>query len=469
MSLRRFSGYRLPRRRFLSLAAGATAAAFAGRLPGLRVTPSFAGASRLETENPEPQAVVRDVLPNGLMIIVEERRTAETVAFQLTARAGARDDADQPGLTVITSRMIFQGTSRRPSETDLQRAATQVGGTLTRGTTVETSWFSSVVPSRETDVAFDLLADLALDPLFDPDALTRQRELALQELAQRRANPRLLIDDLFQATIFAGHPASTPLLGTSESIETITRDGLVQARARLWNAANLVLTIVGRIRPEEALAGAGRYFASVPSGSANERPMVPVELPESPRRVQGQAGQQQIDFRLGFPTPGLLHPDRYPLTVLNALMTGSSGRLFRELRGALGLAYVAGSSYTTYTDAGAWFATAGVDPQNLDRALDVVLAEIEGARSGIPDPDQVARRLTQIAGRQILADETNSARASRLASQQVLGTESTEEFVRRIREVTPADVLRVAREYLEPDHSVLVAVGPRGSLPWEEE
>src|SRR5207249_3545968 len=150
--------------------------------------------------------------------------------------------------------------------------------------------------------------------------------------------------------------------------------------------------------------------------------------------------EQQVLFRLGFPVPGILHPDRYPVTVLNAMMTGTTGRLYREVRAERGLAYVAGSGYTGYTDSGAWWATAGVDPQNLEATVEVVRNEVERLRSALPPTDEVGSKLTQIAGRQILADETNAARAGRLASQAVLGTESTEEFVRRIRQVTAADV-----------------------------
>lgn len=444
----------IPRRRFLSLAAGAT-------VGGAVVSAlDFGGPTALAGILVAQGRPTRTTLPNGLVVTVDERRSADTVAVQLTARAGARDDAVQAGGVLLTSRMMFQGTSRRPSETDLQRAAAQVGGTLSRGTTVELSMFTSVVPSNEVDVAFDLLSDVILDPLFDADALGRQKEILFQEIGQRRANPSSVVDDLFNAAALAGHPASSPVLGTPESVALLTRDALLDARARLLGAANMALTIVGRIHPDDALARASRYFGAVPAGDPNRRPMMEPDLRDLPRTTRGQAGQQQVEFRLGFPTAGLLAPDRYPLTVFNALMTGTSGRLYRQLRSARGLAYVAGSAYAAFTDVGTWFATAGVDPENLDPALDVVRGEIERARSELPDATEVAESITQIAGRQILADERNSARASRLASQEVLGTEPTEEFVRRIRTVTPQDVLRVAQMYLDPTRAVLAVVSP---------
>jgi zinc protease len=400
------------------------------------------------------------VLANGLLVVVDEQATTDTVALQLMARAGSRDDGDLYGVTLLTSRMMYQGTPRRPSETDLQRAAVSVGGTLSRGTTAEWSNYASVMPSREADLAFDLISDLVSDPLLDDDALNRQRQQALQEHNQRRANPDVVLDDLFLATVFSDHPASVPVLGTPGTVRLVGSEAIAEQRERLWGASNLVLAIVGRIRPADAFARAEQYFGGLPSGQRNIREPASPQSPMEETIVSAPAGEQQAAFRVGYTAPGLLEADRYPLVVFNALMNGSSGRLFRSLRSTRGIAYFAGSAYSTFTDAGAWYATAEVDPSNVDQALAVTRDEIRQARDTLPNQADVDQRIAQISGRQILADETNSARAQRLASQRTLGTESTEEYVRRIRAVTPADVQRVAQTYIDPDRSVIVVVSP---------
>jgi predicted Zn-dependent peptidase len=437
-------GPALGRRRFLGLA-GVTALVPFVKMPG-------AAAAAADP--------IRVVLPNGLTVLIEERPTADTVAMQLTARAGSRDDENQPGITIMTSRMMFQGTSRYPSETELQRAAQLVGGSLSRGTTVESSIFAAVVPSREVDVAFDLLSSLVLDPLFDEGALARQKTITLQDLAERHSTPSSAVEDLFNASLFGTHPLSRPVIGTEAGIASVTRDGLLAAHARQWGAANLVLTIVGRLNVEETLANVEAYFGPLPSGTRNDRvPATPAALQAS-RTVRGEAGQQQVQFRVGYVAPDLQSADRYPMVLLTALMSGGSGRLFRELRGARGLAYFAGAGYPTYTDAGAWYATANVDPQNVQLAVSIVREEIRKMGAAPPAIEEVLGTVSQIAGRQILADETNSARSSRLAAREVLGQESTEEFVQRMREVTPADVQRVAQRYLDPDRALIAIVGP---------
>jgi zinc protease len=401
-----------------------------------------------------------DLLPNGLVVIVEERRSAGTVAVHLAARAGARDDGALPGITTLTSRTMFQGTARRPAESALERVAAQVGGSITRSGAAEVSTLASVVPAREVDLAFDLLADVVRSPLFDRAALARQQQITLQEVAERRSDPSILLGDLFQASMFAGHPVRTPVLGTPDSIEAVTRDALIAHYERCWGAANLVLAVVGRLPAADALAKAQQYFGDLPAGAANQRAPVAMQARTAGETVRGEAGRQQVQFRLGFPAPGLLDQDRYPLEVLNALTSGLTGPFGRELRTVRGIAYVAGSNYITYTDAGAWYATAGVDPQNLDAALGVVRTEIQGLRDAPLPASIVAGNISYLTGRQSLLDETNAARASRLASQQALGAEPAAEFMRHIRQVTPAQVQDVARRYLDPQRALVVIAGP---------
>ncbi len=447
--------YRISRRGLAALAAG-TASASAAQPLRARAAPVATPAG----------APVRVVLPNGLVVVAEERRTSDVVALQVTARAGTRDTAEHPGLSAITSRVMFQGTPRRPSETELLRAATRVGGSLGRSTGQETSSFGSVMPAEEVDLGLDLLADILREPLFAADALARQQQITLQDLSQRQADPASHLADLFTEKMFAGHPLGLPPIGTRDSIQAATREALVGYYQRSWNPANVVLTIVGRISPDDALARSARVFGDLLAGEPVERPPVPARVRAGTEAAQAAVGQQQVQFRLGFPGPSVRDPERYALSVLSGMMSGRSGRLQRELRTARSLVYATGPGSALFSDAGAWYVTANVDPQNLPATLDLMLDGLRRLRAEPPPQEEVADAISRIAGSQILADEANASRGSRHASREILGIEPTEEFVRRIRQVTPEAVLGVAQKYLDLDRALLVAVGPAGlSLP----
>jgi len=407
--------------------------------------------------------ISRSVLPNGIVLRVEQRPTSEIVAVQLLARAGSRDDADHPGITVGTSRMMFQGTERRPSESALQREVGAVGGTLERGTTTELSFFSCVVPIDEVDLAFDLLSDITGDPLLDEAILRRYQTITRQEILERESNPSLLVEDLFTASVLQGHPASGRIVGTTESLAAFTTD-LVQATyERLWGAHNLVLSVVGGIDPDRALELASEYFVDQPFGQANDRGRSQPVARQEPAFVRGTAGQAQVQVRIGFVTPGAGTPDQFAFNVLNAVMSGSSGRLFREVRGEQGLAYSAGSAYRALTDTGLWFAAAGVDPENVDPVLTVMRQEIQRLADEAIPQDDIELVKSQLSGTQVLTDETNEARANRIGSQETLGTPSTEELLAGIRTVTPDDLQRVARQFLQASRAITVVVGPSRS------
>ncbi len=423
-----------------------------------------AGAALALSGLPIPRALAQDsatqqTLPNGLTVIVEERQSADVVALQHTALAGVRDDGDKHGLTVLTSRMLLAGTPRRPSDIAMKAAAALAGGTLGRGTTSEVSNIACVMPADSAELAFDLVSDAVSSPLMGTDGFAAQKAIALQGIAQRISDPALLMNDLFLKTLFAGQPVGFPPLGTAESMAALDLADVINRYENLWGAANAVVTVSGRIQVSQAMDLASRYFGPINAGQANVRTATVTTSPSGGQTVQGTAGQHPI-FRVGFLAPDIRSPDRYPLAVLTGMMTGFSGRLVRELRTKRGLSYTPDAEYLPFSDAGAWYAEASVDPGNVQTALEITKTEIQRLSDEMADAPEVADAIDAIAGQEILASEANSAVAARLAAQQILGDVSTDELVRRVRAVTPADVQRVAQAYLQLDRALTVLVGP---------
>ena len=446
MPARAPSSLALSRRRFIALAGGTALAAVAGNRTR---RPAAAGG-----------AAVRQTLANGLLVIVQPRPTADTVAVLHTTLAGVRDDGDAPGSTVLTSRMLLQGSPRFPTEIDVKRAITLVGGSITRGTSTEYSQIACVMPSTSTETALDVISDLVINPLFDADAFSGQQQVALSDLAQRQSTPDEVIADLFQQTLFAGQPLGFPPLGTEASIEALTLDILQANRARLWGAANTVLTVVGNIQTENALALANQYFSAVVAGTANKRQPTGPVVPASAQTARATAGRQ-AQFLVGFSAPSLPDPDRYAIAVLTSIMGGFSGRLLRVLRSDLGLSFTPSAGYSPFSDAGTWSASSAVDPDKLDPALQAMREQIQLLRDTLPTDSEVADAIGAITGGQILESEANSGVALELAVRQMLGDLSTEDLVRRVQAVTAADVQRVAQTYLDLDHSLTAIVGPQ--------
>jgi predicted Zn-dependent peptidase len=438
----------LSRRRLIGLAAAGAASAWLGRTP----RQALAGTS----------GAAQQTLANGLTVVALQRTSADVVAVQHTTLAGARDDGDAPASTVLTSRMLLQGSPRYPTEIDVKRAATLAGGSISRGTTTEYSYIAAVMPSSGTETAFDVISDAVINPLFDPQAFLGQQQVALSDLAQRQADPTELIADLLQQTMFAGQPLANPPLGTADAINALTIDILQANRARLWGAANTVLTVVGNKEPDDVFDLANQYFSGMTAGTANVRTPTVLTPPASAQTVQATAGQQE-QFLIGFLAPSLHDQDRYPLSVLTSIMSGFSGRLLQALRSDLGLSFTPYASFSPYSDAGLWLASSEVDPDNIDQALDVTRKQIQLIHDQLAQATELSDAIGALSGGQILKSEGYDSVAGQLATQQILGDVSTDEFVRQVQAVTLADVQRVAQQYLDLDHSLTVIVGPGSS------
>jgi zinc protease len=220
-----------------------------------------------------------------------------------------------------------------------------------------------------------------------------------------------------------------------------------------------VVTVSGRIRASKAVDLARQYFSPLFAGNPNVRIPTQVQVPNPAKTVQGTAGQQQR-FRVGFAAPSLRDNDRYPMSVLTGIMSGFSGRLLRELRTKRAITYTPSAAFLAFSDAGEWYATASVDPDKLDEALSVTRDEIQRLGDERVSDSELSDAIGAIAGSEVLATESNADVARRMAAEQILGEVTAEEFVRRVRTVTPDDILRVARQYLDLAHALTVLVGP---------
>ena len=232
--------------------------------------------------------------------------------------------------------------------------------------------------------------------------------------------------DLYLRTMYAGHPLEIFGLGTPDRSPP-SPSRITSQRRRQVGAQNLVLAIAGKLSASEALDLAGRLRRPAP-GRAPGAPSGRARAPFG--TVTEAAGQQQALFRLGFVAPDARHEDRHAMRVLNALTSGASGACSRSCATCRGWP-IRPPRGTTLSDAGSWYATAGVDPQSVEPALEVVRERSATPRAppcaGGGGAHRAVRRAADPGA------ESNAARAARLAAQEVLGIDSREELVEGVR------------------------------------
>lgn len=417
---------------------------------------------------PSPE-VHRSTLPNGLEFWTVTRNDLPIINAVLVVRAGAANDGPAPGLADVTAGLLDEGSADR-SGPEFARAVEGLGISLVAGAGIERTTVSLQTLTTTADSAFALLGELVARPAFTQAEVDRDRQLRLTALRARRDQPTVVATRVFNAVVYGeqapyGHPGD----GTPASLDAMTRAGIVQFYQEYYRPANAVVVVVGDVSPAraEALVSAalGRW-----QGKTAPKDPAPAAPPVRPATVylvdKPKAAQSEI--RIGGAGAARTSPDYYALSVLNTVLGGQfSSRINLNIRENKGYTYGARSAFTFLRGPGPFMASGGVVTAKTDSSLVEFMRELVDIRGSRPatkaEVDFATGSLVRAYPRRL---ETNAGVAGELADLAYfrLPTSELVDYQRKIAAVTPGDVDRVAKKYLQPDHFVTVVVGDLAAI-----
>jgi len=404
---------------------------------------------------------VRYILPNGIPVIIQEHRAADVAALQLWVRAGARDEAqDELGLAHYLEHMLFKGTATRPPGF-VEREVEAVGGRINAGTSWDYTFYHTVVPSRNTSSAIEMLADVAVNASLEEGLLEAEKQVVLEEMRLNEDNPRrFLVQQLF-ASAFEGHPYGRPVIGTSDLVRGLSRETLVGFYRRHYAPELFALVVVGAVKPEEVLRVARRTLGVLPRTGAGR---LPPALPPGPRRVRSETTRPGTQAYLGMAwvAPRLDHADTPALDLLMSILGRTkASRLVASLRERQGLVSSIASSLNAMEGVGLVMITAQLEPEQLARAEAEILAEIQRVRDNGVTAIELKRAITAAEVDHEFSTETAEGRARAWGQAETIWRLEEEIlYLERVRTVTAAQIQSVARRYLDPERYVRVALLP---------
>ena len=441
-------------------AAGAAAAQDFDRakVPAAGATPTM----------PSPE-VHRTTLPNGLELWTVTRSDLPIVNAVLVVRAGAANDGPTAGLADVTAGLLDEGSTTR-SGPDFARAVEGLGISLFAGAGTERTTVSLQTLTSTADSAFALLGELVARPAFSQAEVDRDRQLRLTALKARRDQPTVVATRVFNAVVYGeqapyGHPGD----GTPASLEAMTRAGILQFYQEYYRPGNAVIVVVGDVSPAraEALVTASLGKWQGKTALKDPAPVAPSARPATVYLVdKPKAAQSEI--RIGAAGAARTSPDYYALSVLNTVLGGQfSSRINLNIREKKGYTYGARSSFTFLRGPGPFMASGGVVTTKTDSSLVEFMRElvdIRGSRPATkPEVDFATGSLVRAYPRRL---ETNAGVAGELADLAYFRLPPSElvDYQQKVAAVTPADVDRVARKYLQPDHFATVIVGDLATI-----
>jgi zinc protease len=401
-------------------------------------------------------------LRDGARLHVIPRRGVPVVAARAAFLGGLlSEDARASGLTNFLTCMWLRGT-RSHSTADFARAAESLAaeidgfcGRSSLGATLET-------PVEGLEPALELLAEILLEPVFDPDEIERERSdtLAAIERREDRLGQKAFL--LFAETHFRSHPYRRPLLGTAESVATFDADQLAAHHRRLIRAPNLSLAIAGDVDPDEIASRVSAHLAPLPGGDFEAPAVCPEEPPREIREAEIRKDRAQGHLVIGFRGVSVHDDDRFALELISQLLSGQGGRLFLELRDRRGLAYAVSTVNAEGVAPGFFAAYIATAPEKLDAARAGLIEELDRLVQAPPAPGELERAKRTLVGAHAIDRQRNAVHAAHAALDGLygLGPDAMCAYPERIEAVGADDLLRTARRIIQLDAYTLAVVRP---------
>jgi predicted Zn-dependent peptidase len=401
-------------------------------------------------------------LPSGLSVVTDRMPHLETASLGVWVGSGSRDEtADEHGISHLLEHMAFKGTKRR-SARQIAEEIEAVGGDLNAATSVETTAYYARVLKADVPLALDVLSDILSAPTFDPEELRREQNVIVQEIGATEDAPDDLVFDRLQETAFPQQAVGRSILGTPETVRSITPARLRAYLSRNYRAPDMLVAAAGAVEHERIVAEVERRFASFvgPAAPAPEQAHFRGGTRVEPRDLE------QVHIALALEGLPVTADRLYSLQVFaNVLGGGMSSRLFQEVREARGLCYTIHAFHMPYADTGLFGLYAGTDQADAPELMRVVIDEIGGATETINETE-VARSKAQMKAGLLMALESSEARIGQLARQMMAHGRPIplEEIVAKVDAVTVESTRAAGRALVNRSRPAIAALGPGNGL-----
>jgi len=407
-------------------------------------------------------SLFKTVLDNGIRLIVKENPSIPIVTLQVSFLGGVRFEEEfQNGINSFLAVMVTKGTRNR-SSLEIAKKVERMAGSLNGFSGYNSFGFTFTFLSQHFEEAFNLLTEVIREPSFDKEEMEKRRRLILASIQQQEDDLGRLVFKLFRKTLYEKHPYRMDTLGTPDSIRRLTQKDLKEYYQRIVIPENMILTVVGDVDRKQVLVAVKKGFGDLKRESLRI-PSISQELPIlEKRRAEIAKMKEQAHFVLGFLGVSFHHPDSYALTVLNAVLSGQGGRLFRELRDKESLAYALDFMAHPNLDPGFIGVYMGTHPNKLETAIEAVLRELEKVKVEGVTEEEMDRAKKYLIGNFEIGLQTNGAQANQMSLDELygFGFDHYQKYPQEIQKVTKEDVNRVAKQYFNIESYAIAIIRP---------
>ncbi len=400
-------------------------------------------------------------LPNGLRVATDTMAEAESLVIGAWVGVGTRHEPwHANGIAHLTEHMMFKGTKHR-SAYALSSAIEKNGGTMNAHTTrEETAYYARVLP-EDAERAADIIADMLLRSVFDSKELDRERQVIIQEIGRDLDTPEDYIYDLMHENAFPKQKIGRSILGTTDVIERLPREKVVDYVNKNYHAGNIVIVGAGKIAHQELVKLAKRYFGRLPAGAPTKAEKARIRRGD----LRQEKESEQLHLMMAFPAPGLHAKNAHVAGLLGTLLGGtSSSRLFQKVREKRGLVYNISTYHLPFEDVGLFCLYAGTDPERVKELVPVVCKELKDVTKHI-SPSELNRAKAQARADLLMGKESVMRRAEVLGHHMLThgAPIALETLLAQVMAVTEEQTQAMAAKILS--HApIFTALGPTSGI-----
>jgi len=415
---------------------------------------------------PGPDDIHREILANGITVLSRANFNSPSVVISGYFASGSIFEPDEKlGLADFVCSSLMRGIEQH----DMQKiydALESAGASFGYDSGTYTSGFSGRALTEDLPLLLNTLAGTFRYPVFPPEHVERLRAQLLTGLSIRAQDTADMADLVFEQILFENHPYGRPEDGWPETIQAITRDDLADFHHRTFGPRNFVIAIVGAIEPRHAVDAVQRALGGWVNPAQEIRPEIPWATPlkKTVKRHQVIDEKIQSDLVIGTIGPRRKDPQFMAASLGNSILGqfGLMGRIGNVVREKSGLAYYAYSNLSAGVGPGTWDVTAGVNPSNVKKATDLIVAELKSFVKDGVTKDELADSQANYIGRLPLTLESNGGVAGALLNIERfdLGLDYYRRYADLVKKVKREDVQAVAEEFIHSDKLAIAVAGP---------
>ena len=403
----------------------------------------------------------RSVLENGLVLLASEQRALPMVTFHFIIQAGSRYDSEgREGMANLTARLLTYGT-RDKTALQISETLDFIGASLSTACGQDVATVSLTLLKKDLDTGLKLLAEILTASVFAPEEIERQKQSVIASIRAKDEDPGEIAEIKFSEALFPRSPYGRLVEGTVDSIKRVDRANLLEFYDRFYRPDRAILSVVGDISHQEIAQKLTQALRSWKRGAV-VKDSPPVSSPGPANFIRVNKSLTQANITMGHAGVTRRSPDYYAIQVMNYILGGGgfSSRLMDSVRNERGLAYSVYSQFDAEKYVGSFQVTMQTKNESAEEAIRIARGEIQRIREEKVSEEELKAARDYLIGSFPLRLDTNRAVANFLSLVEYygLGSDYPEQYPELIGRVSREDVLRVARQYLQPDKLIVVVV-----------